>query len=406
MRMGRPLTSEQHRALQEIVVDLRATEDDLVQELVEVAVARQPQLDALGVRKHVVGSVRANLAEWFDALATGADPGLTDVSAEHALHTRELVRAGLPLADVIKGYRLVNAYMVDRWTTTMAERNALDAQTRISLIGYGTHRHLVRLETMLGILEDEYRAELQRLGEERSQGRFRFVLALLNGSISDEATVYERLGYRLAGTHVALVLHDPSGSADRLGALDAELDRLVGQSRASGRLTVQAENHTMWCWLQEPRIAAGRLSQPSGMMLAAGLPERGLDGFRRSHVQAIETMRVAQLSAEPRAMSSFDEVELIGLCTTNPARASEFVHRELGVLAAAGETARRQRETLGAFLASGRSFRAAAALLGLHHNTVRYRIDAVERALERPIEQRPFELEAAVRLHALLFGSA
>jgi sugar diacid utilization regulator len=67
--------------------------------------------------------------------------------------------------------------------------------------------------------------------------------------------------------------------------------------------------------------------------------------------------------------------------TTQPQRAIEFMRHELGPLAAAHDCARRQRETLGTFLASGMNFRATAAMLGRHHSTIRYRLEKVKRYL-------------------------
>jgi DNA-binding PucR family transcriptional regulator len=74
------------------------------------------------------------------------------------------------------------------------------------------------------------------------------------------------------------------------------------------------------------------------------------------------------------------------------------VSLELGPLADDDEQAARLRETLAAFLAEGGRWRATAARLGLHENTVLGRVRRIEALLGRRCTARRFELEAALRL--------
>jgi DNA-binding PucR family transcriptional regulator len=70
----------------------------------------------------------------------------------------------------------------------------------------------------------------------------------------------------------------------------------------------------------------------------------------------------------------------------------------LGPLGADTDDARRLRETLEAFFEANSNFRATAARLGIHHNTVRYRLEQIERLLDRPIGQQRLHLELALHL--------
>jgi DNA-binding PucR family transcriptional regulator len=74
-----------------------------------------------------------------------------------------------------------------------------------------------------------------------------------------------------------------------------------------------------------------------------------------------------------------------------------FVRSELGGLGAADATTERLRATVLAYLSTGSSAR-AAELLTVHKNTVLYRLQQATELLGRPLDERRFELEAALRL--------
>jgi DNA-binding PucR family transcriptional regulator len=75
-----------------------------------------------------------------------------------------------------------------------------------------------------------------------------------------------------------------------------------------------------------------------------------------------------------------------------------FVAEQLGPLGGDTDEACRLRATLEAFFDSNSNFRATAARLGIHHNTVRYRLEQIERLLDRPIGHQRLKLELALHL--------
>jgi hypothetical protein len=66
-------------------------------------------------------------------------------------------------------------------------------------------------------------------------------------------------------------------------------------------------------------------------------------------------------------------------------------------LAEADDATARLRQTAAACLTKNSNARAAGELLGVHFNTVRYRIRQVEKLLGRPIEERRTHIEMALR---------
>ena len=126
-----------------------------------------------------------------------------------------------------------------------------------------------------------------------------------------------------------------------------------------------------------------------GVRLALGEPGSGLDGFRRSHEEAAQARRVASLAGRPPgAITRYRQVALRALATADLPRAREFVQRELGPLAADDDVSLRLAGTLRAYLDEQASRSRAAKRLGIHENTVSYRVRQAEELLGRRVDER------------------
>jgi DNA-binding PucR family transcriptional regulator len=86
------------------------------------------------------------------------------------------------------------------------------------------------------------------------------------------------------------------------------------------------------------------------------------------------------------------------MATVDLPLARRFVDRELGALAADDDTARRLAATVGVYLEQQCSGTATAKRLGLHENTIRYRVRQAEQLLGRPVDERTLELRVALAL--------
>ena len=126
------------------------------------------------------------------------------------------------------------------------------------------------------------------------------------------------------------------------------------------------------------------------------MPAAGLAGFRVGHVEACEARRVAELAGREAGVVRYDEVEAVSLLAEDLERLARFVQRTLGDLAAPGEATTRLRRTLRAWLATGGSAPAAAVRLGVHKNTVLYRVHRADGLLPRPIDADRLRLELAL----------
>jgi sugar diacid utilization regulator len=249
---------------------------------------------------------------------------------------------------------------------------------------------------------DDVRSELHRTNR---QLRRLLLLQILDGSIT-EATpdLDQRLAYSLGDTHVALLLHAHGGQVS-----EQDVYELRDAADARGALMFQHGPNAWLAWLGRPNgfspANLSRLRRALGrcdLTVAGSEPAAGLEGLRRTYREAVDTARVQHAlgSAASHCLWASD-VRLEALLLGDEPRARQFVTDELGQLAGADALAQRLRETLLAWLSAG-SHVGAAAMLGVHENTIRNRIRQAEDLLSGPLVNRRTELQVALRLERVL----
>jgi DNA-binding PucR family transcriptional regulator len=133
--------------------------------------------------------------------------------------------------------------------------------------------------------------------------------------------------------------------------------------------------------------------------VALGEPASGIDGFSRSHEEASQARRVASLERRPPGtITRYGQVALRALASANLSQARQFVERELGPLAAEDDVSLRLTGTLRAYLDEQASRSRAANRLGIHENTVSYRVRQAEELLGRRVDERSLDLRVALAL--------
>ncbi|WP_063037142.1 PucR family transcriptional regulator [Nocardia pseudovaccinii] len=141
------------------------------------------------------------------------------------------------------------------------------------------------------------------------------------------------------------------------------------------------------------------LDLPRGLRVAVGESDRGLDGFRRTYIEAIHARRVASLIG-PRAdtLTHCRSVAVAALGTADPELALAFVTDVLGSLADNDDATRRIAMTLSAYLGENRSRNRAADRLSIHPNAVSYRVRRAEELLGRSVDIDTLDLRVALAM--------
>ena len=140
-------------------------------------------------------------------------------------------------------------------------------------------------------------------------------------------------------------------------------------------------------------ITAATAAHPA-VRVVVGPIGTGVDGFRRSHFDAVATQRLMSRRPDLR-VARFADVQLVTLALADEQRAREFVARTLGTLAGAdGEL----RDTLCAYIGEQFSAARAARALYTHRNTVLNRLQRAERLLPFPLAGHGLEVGVALEI--------
>jgi len=393
---------ERGSVVQELAAELLTRTPELARGMADHLYATIPELAATEdgeLTADLMASAEANLRQVLWVLKRGAGVDEVGLPPEAAAFMRANVRRGIPLPAELRAYRLGHAWLWDRWTRALQERIA-DPEELIAAQELSSACIFAYIDRISDQLVEEYGTERERMMRGAAQLRAETVRAILAREPLDEEILPGRLGYDVRRTHVAMRV--ASGTSEIRG-----LERAAHEAAAAlapgEPLIVPSGAATLdvWAGSYEPvdTRALERYEPPEGVRVAFGKPGRGLDGFRRSHHEAVQAARVAALAGSGGgAVVDYAQVELVSLLACDLPRAREFVASRLGPLAAPGEPTQRLRETLRVFLAmGGRSARAAKELY-VHQNTVAYRIKRAEELLGRRVTEDPVELICALAL--------
>jgi DNA-binding PucR family transcriptional regulator len=163
---------------------------------------------------------------------------------------------------------------------------------------------------------------------------------------------------------------------------------------------VFAGSATLWVWsgaakpLDLNRLQ-GIAQQFPGVRAAIGSPGAGLNGFRRSHLEALTTQRLMGRLAGAPSVASIDQVRMVSLMTQDDRAARQFVASMLGRLATESTVLQR---SLHAFLAHGCNITQTAEALGTHRNTLLRRLERAQDLLPVPLADHRIQIAAALEL--------
>jgi sugar diacid utilization regulator len=363
-----------------------------------------PDIEDMSFREAVHRSVVENVGAVIDIIAGRI--ALEEALPQGALEFADVsARLDVPAAEVERAYRIGTAALWEEWFE-FARAHAEETGTPLADLVGGPMTTIIRYtdHVMASVITryETIRAELHRT---RRDLRRLTIKQILDGSIADLTDdLNETLDYTLADVHLALLVETGCGRQP-----DREIAALRSAANARGSLVLQHGAQSWIVWLgfrhgfgNAQRSRLRRAVVETGFTVAAGEPGSGLAGLRRSREQALEAARVQRaLGADGHRCLWAREVRLESLLLNDEQRARDFVADELGQLAADDPQAARLRETLVAWLATG-SHVSAAAMLGVHENTVRNRIRAAEDILGSSLLPRRTELQVALRLGSVL----
>jgi len=398
------VTSEIHRALEAQIPDL----------------PHEPRImELLGA------SVEGNVDTMLHALRYDIAVERVEAPTAALEYARRLAQHGVPVNALVRAYRLGQRRMNELF---FAELHAVDIpdSARVAVIEAMSAAMFEYIDWMsqqvVAVYEDERERWLENQNSLRGM-RVREVLAPNKAVDVDAASTAIR--YPLRWHHLGLIMWYPEqgGAGDELARLQRFL-RDLGEAVAAdaGPLLVAADQSCAWAWLpfraavadtadvvaKVRRFALTRQDSPN---VAIGTRGAGVEGFRRSHREAVEARGVAMVaqrpdSSAPTVIAAADPgLSVVARLGGDVGGIRDWVATVLGELASDNENDGRLRETLRVFLGCGSSYKLAAEELNMHFNSVKYRVGRAVVRRGREIGADRLEIEVAL-LACHWYGSA
>jgi DNA-binding PucR family transcriptional regulator len=395
-------------AVRELAEEMLPADAKLAEGMATHLLATIPELDPRDddLREETRASCEANISQILQLYKLGVGVDALVLPVEAAELVRGLVLRGITLATLLRMYRLGHAWFWDQWAQALKDRST-DPDILVAAQDQSSAFLFTYIDRISDVLVGEYGTERDRLMRSAEQVRAETTRAILAREPVDEEVASRRLGYMLRRHHLAF-------RVSSVGREPVEPERAATEAAdmldMGDPLVVRAgvASFDVWCGSYElpdpePSAALEAFDAPEGIRVAIGTSGHGLEGFRRSHDEAVQAAHVASLArGTVGPVTSYKRVELVSLLASDLPRARTFVASRLGRLAGPGEPAARLRDTVLAFLAAGGSSTRVAKQLYIHQNTVAYRVKRAEDLLGRRVNEDPIELTCALTLAAVL----
>ncbi|MCW3014577.1 MAG: hypothetical protein JWO02_1669 [Solirubrobacterales bacterium] len=404
----------------------QATADALLRQVAADHAATAPELEAAildrlrgtvpefftddDVAYDMAAAVAANVRRVQQLIAIAPEKAMSEaLPLEASDLLQSTIQHGIPLISLLEAYRSAQGLAAEWWQRKLdhtAPPTVLSLATRTLnqlILGY--------IDTAAAQVRASYELERRTLENSPDGRRAHLIRKLLAGELVDIDAAARTLNHPLTARHIAVVLWRTDGDGP-----DTVLhDTLTTIAAALGpvRCLTTAARHRMYAWLSTTGgLDLGpvrALQVAAGVHVAMSGVHRGIDGFVQAHEDAVRTASVVRErdAGSDGRVATYEEFELVALLSQDQDACDRFVRRVLGRLAYDTKDAARGRTTLYVFLACGSSPSRAAQRLGVHRNTVIYRLHAVEDIVSggaaadadwTALASRRLELELALRI--------
>jgi DNA-binding PucR family transcriptional regulator len=386
------LLSDAARAFLEHSTELVAQLDAAVMEVFPESLRADVTLAA-----EAAASTRANILHW--ATHVMADPGgrvPANLSPEVLAIARDAIRRGED--QMLPGAYHASQNIAWRYCMQLLFSMSSDADTLAETLDLAARSIFQFVDDTVAALLDQVERERAQLTGGTHAERLEVVNLILEGAPIAADRASARLGYDLNRRHTAAIVWSDPGTADP-AELDGAAEALARAAGAQRPLTVVASGASLWVWFaaSEPaeQLDAGVLSAIPRVRAALGLPAVGVEGFRRSHLDALATQRLMHNLAGDVRLARFEDTELVALATRDLQSAAEFVARTLGELAHSDP---QLCETLRTYIHEQFNASRTARALFAHRNTVLGRLQRAEQLLPAPLADRALEVGLALEI--------
>nr|WP_308162768.1 helix-turn-helix domain-containing protein [Nocardia alni] len=308
----------------------------------------------------------------------------------------------MELNDLLKsirvGYAVLAAALLDAATDLVTGESSAELR-RVSMLLFE------ELDDFTGVAASAFLKEQSEWAAGVSAARLDLATRMIAAEQIDANQAEQVLGYPLRGPHIALIAWSGRHLKHDLRSIVDPVLRRWGTPTAT--LVIPVGIQAIWAWgsvIPNPRGDVPEFAADLGeTCVVVGELSYGLEGFRRSHLEARAVERLVRLhSGHPATAVAHEDVALEVLLLADPDAAAQFVTRVLGRLASDDPRMADLRSTLRRYLDMDHSLAKVAAAEHISKNTVTYR---VQKALTLCAHTggSTTDLRAALRVHEWLY---
>ncbi|WP_442624520.1 PucR family transcriptional regulator [Parasphingopyxis sp.] len=369
-------------ALRVLAAANRGEQDELVHAILDRIRASTPEFFGNDdVAADMSAAVRANVARFTQLLAKQSNAATMSLPVETADLLDSTIHHGIPLISLLEAWRTAQTVTIEWWQNKLAAH--ADAQILPSATKALSHFVSSYVDAGTEQIRASHRRESDRFHNDPDTRRHHLIRQLLAGELIDEIAAAHTLQHPLNARHVAVILWGADETGDT-GGFDEALEMLARASAARYTLRMPVTRRRVIAWLSShgplQMQALDQVVLPPGVLASASGERAGLDGFVQAHSDATKAAAFARAvpgSGRSR-VETFEDTELIILLSNAPEERDRFVLRTLGPLAAPDPRLDILRETLRVYLATGCSQSRTSECLGVHRNTVAYRLRSID----------------------------
>lgn len=352
-------------------------------------------------------AVRDNVGALAQVLSQGRDIRRDEIESIERTGARRAEQS-IPLDDVLAAYRTVSRVCWDVLSEECKaqEGNALDATIELAetVLRYTD-------EISSGVAQAYARAQ-RALVREQEGARREFLADLLYRTDAPAEDILRRahaFGYDLSLGYLALVGIGPGDHGKKEAIVAAAASHVTPEGSPEPIVMQKGERSIALLPADpssDPAVMPEKLVAELGSewVFGVGGPEPGLEGIRRSYLEAREAFEIGQALASGNRVYRFDDLLLYHFLRSEPGLVDRFIDQTLGPLIEYDE--RRNGDlvnTAEAYFDSDGSVKMAGEKLFAHPHTVSYRLKQVEKltgwSLRDPEDK--LRLQLALRAHRL-----
>ncbi|XAY05329.1 hypothetical protein DSM112329_02178 [Paraconexibacter sp. AEG42_29] len=403
------------RLRRQTAIELRPSLDEMVDQCVAYIQESMPELSldeelAEGLQE----STYDNLERIFDMLSDGESQEESKAPPGAIRYAETMVRRGTPLASLLRAYRLGTM-----WTWTLWRREIIkridDPDLLMEAVDHSMSFVFGYVDAVSEEVTEEYAKQREQWARSAAALRHETVEAVLSDEALDLDVVAARLGYDLRAEHVAFILTTRAAddAEDVVARLESQGQALATRLGARRTLLVPDGRTRLWMWCSfegcpdDETVAAASADRTllDGIVVTSGTAAVGREGFTTSHEEALYVKELLRVGGRHQGhLVRYEKVVVASLLAADLPRARRFVAQELGALADSDDATSRVRATVTVLLEESGRGTVAAKRLGIHQNTVSYRVRQAERLLGHPLSERRYEVETALRLLRAIEG--